>query len=908
MEKERIVKPQSNRLRLLCSKVTQSLFASLFLSLLLISVTEAQVPPFKPCAQDPTYKYFEVLQYKAYTSDPKLQELLPNLQNMGRLMKEIKETGAQLDKRDNPLNVPNSDNPDTLDLIKRWVDNLKLPTCYENPLVYILLKQYAENIDKARQEMNRPMLSVVHIATLPTTEVNAYTYPATDSRDSVIAFNAQLFMFAYQMSKVTFPTLEVRNDQASGRIAVNTSKKKALELLNSNPDIVTNYVMAILEFLLLVPPSTEPISQSYDPLLISLTEGMEMFAVGHEYGHVVLNHKSPTMNIRLGADSLTTASVAPTTVPVLARSWKQELEADQEGIQLLIHFLKQKAKTSQVEDAKWVYTLKGALFFFECLDLIEQAKFIRDRGEVPVRYSLAERSYIRAFADGKNTPQQDALHSDLNLRDHPPAWLRLERVQDTIDKELTSHPASSSSEAVASIADGISDNAQLVWRMIMPRMPILMKALQLQTTHPDQPLNAGELLKLSSKIDDTNHTERIPPGCRVDVQAWADTFLCNPALQDAVVAFQSEEQPDSELLNRYQLAVRRDWRLSSGVQVRWAESTLIKGGPDNLQIPLAVLALAGDRQSLDVLSQIDPKSWSSDDRRVLVHAKQFLITHGRDTSAAALRIANPDSLVLTDLLCFPGGMEGGNEIAKNLPVETSNAAQGFLRTSGGAAVGRSLSPLVLSMLLERKSAGEVYSLLADVLLKGGYSEAALRYAETGLADGGPPASLENDIGNILSAKGNLQLANSHYLKSLEAGRQDGWPEINTAQNLADLGELDQAESWFRRGLKRQPRSEVDLAEYLNDFAWFLATHRKEDNTKLKEGLALSQLSNLMVKRANPNFLDTLAECQAANGSLDEAIKTEREALALIADDPTMKSKYVSRVTYFEGLKGQPNRP
>src|ERR1035438_2499364 len=286
------------------------------------------------------------------------------------------------------------------------------------------------------------------------------------------------------------------------------------------------------------------------------------------------------------------------TVPVLARSWKQELEADQEGTQLLIHSLKQKAKTTQVEDAKWVYTLKGALLFFECLDLIEQAKFIRDRREVPVRYSLAERSYIRAFADGKNTPRQDALHSDLNLKDHPPAWLRLERVQETIDKELTLHPASSSSEAVASIADGISDNAQLIWRMVMPRMPVLIEALQQQGTHPDQPLNGGELLKLSGQIDDTSHTERIPPGCRVDMEAWADTFLCNPALQDAVVAFQSGAQLDSELLNRYQLAVRRDWRLSSGVQVRWAESTLINGGPDNLQIPLAVLALAGVRRAL----------------------------------------------------------------------------------------------------------------------------------------------------------------------------------------------------------------------------------------------------------------------------------------------------------------------
>jgi hypothetical protein len=34
----------------------------------------------------------------------------------------------------------------------------------------------------------------------------------------------------------------------------------------------------------------------------------------------------------------------------------------------------------------------------------------------------------------------------------------------------------------------------------------------------------------------------------------------------------------------------------------------------------------------------------------------------------------------------------------------------------------------------------------------------------------------------------------------------------TAQNLADMGELDQAESWFRRGFKRQLKGNPEVRQ------------------------------------------------------------------------------------------------
>ena len=101
---------------------------------------------------------------------------------------------------------------------------------------------------------------------------------------------------------------------------------------------------------------------------------MELFAVAHEYGHVIKKHVSPTMNLRLGADSEAAESGAKPDVAVLARSWRQELEADAVGISLLTEALRKSATKSESDDLRWLDSLKGALFFFKSLDLVDRAK------------------------------------------------------------------------------------------------------------------------------------------------------------------------------------------------------------------------------------------------------------------------------------------------------------------------------------------------------------------------------------------------------------------------------------------------------------------------------------------------------------------------------------------------------
>jgi hypothetical protein len=66
-----------------------------------------------------------------------------------------------------------------------------------------------------------------------------------------------------------------------------------------------------------------------------------------------------------------------------------------------------------------------------------------------------------------------------------------------------------------------------------------------------------------------------------------------------------------------------------------------------------------------------------------------------------------------------------------------------------------------------------------------------------------------------------------------------------------------------------------------------------------EALTLSEESNQIVQRRNPNYLDTLAECQVLAGKVVEAVKTAEEAQRLVGDNPAELQKYTERLAYFK---------
>jgi hypothetical protein len=343
------------------------------------------IEPEQRCATTPTYKYFEDIQYDAYTeTNPLYYNLLTETRDQRKLVQGLKDTGEELNKRNNSLDssaLSSRNGKPSVDggmsVILQDIKEFPLPTCYENPLTYYLIMDYKKQIDNALVALSYDKPDEIDLATLPTVDINAHTYPANNGLGNIIAFNVQLFMFDYQITKTLISTLTL--GQSGDRVSIGVNTDSAINSLRKDPNISIDFTMALLEFLGMVTPSTRPIDQAYDPLLINLTTGMELFAVAHEYGHVLKKHSSPTAALPLGLNA-EGKPLNEKTVLAYARSWKQELEADQVGIALVLQALGTSATNNEVDRLSWLYRVKGALYFFRCLDIVDQAKYILEHG------------------------------------------------------------------------------------------------------------------------------------------------------------------------------------------------------------------------------------------------------------------------------------------------------------------------------------------------------------------------------------------------------------------------------------------------------------------------------------------------------------------------------------------------
>lgn len=426
----------------------------------------------KRCAQTPAYKAFEQEQYAQYLSSPAFQDQLRGLRQIQDILKQLETTGAALATRPDALGSTSDQSSDPANTeLSKSLQNLKLPTCYENPLTFYLLLQYSQSIDAARKRLGLPLKYPVNLATLPGEDINAYTYPVVDGTERVVAINTQLFMFAYQMTKVTVPSIALA--KVGDKVAVTVSSAEP------STETLSNFSLSILEFLNETPPSTSAIDRSYDALLITLTEGVETFVVAHEYGHAILGHQSVTAALRLGAAS--DVGRPQSTIPILARSWRQELEADDLGFRLLADSLRSDQQGGVPE--RRAYVLSGALFFFRLLSIIEDARHVRDSGQRLIPPTEDERRFLRSFVAGTASSTAKKQYAAILVADHPPAWLRAEQIDRLIALELKAHP----------ITDVQTDYLQ-IGQALEKRRPYLgARSHQVTSRADSDPCNEGEL-------------------------------------------------------------------------------------------------------------------------------------------------------------------------------------------------------------------------------------------------------------------------------------------------------------------------------------------------------------------------------------------------------------------------------
>ncbi len=258
-----------------------------------------------------------------------------------------------------------------LEKINQELQNQKLQSKYEDPTGYYLIDSLNKEIQQVISSLSIKIDSKPIIGTLPTREVNARAFPVPGTELVIIAFDEQIFNFAYLFSKAVANAIPDSSRQ-NGKTFFEISEEKVRKRIVSNPEVLTRFQEVLQAYLLEGLPGAAP--QYYQPephlsLSTIICRSMELFILGHEYGHFIQNHLF---------DGLTVKSViGDKEVTEIERSWSDEIEADGCGVQLSMTAM-QKSKY----DESIGYC--GADLFLTCLDIVHRASSILRTGKEDV--------------------------------------------------------------------------------------------------------------------------------------------------------------------------------------------------------------------------------------------------------------------------------------------------------------------------------------------------------------------------------------------------------------------------------------------------------------------------------------------------------------------------------------------
>jgi hypothetical protein len=300
----------------------------------------------------------------------------------------------------------------------------EVPTRYEDLAYFFLLKHLANDIEKAARATQRDIRSSLRIGTLPTRSVNAAYLRFPGGAEPLVVFSSEFFIFANAVSKAVVALLEVRQvrQHEDEKVAVTADKERAKALLEQNPVIAEQFAEMLTEVLYVRNRWRHYyLSESQAAIYGWLQNGMELFAMGHEYAHAYLKHEAVTMRPFFSRPELqSTESDGPDE---MVYSWHQEFAADYHGFELFLKALKLGGDYLGV--SQW-----SADFFFTCVELLERAESVLKTGQAgpyaaltPRDAAVIQKLYEQLRHGGKtgtiSTPTKSKHGSE--VRSHPPA-------------------------------------------------------------------------------------------------------------------------------------------------------------------------------------------------------------------------------------------------------------------------------------------------------------------------------------------------------------------------------------------------------------------------------------------------------------------------------------------------------
>lgn len=339
--------------------------------------------------------------------------------DFGKAYPDFKEKNVQSpDLHDEAFRALGGSNAQ-LQAMKKFLDDQwkqPLPTKYENPHLYVLVRILLDKLREPGAELHDGAAPSLRVGTLLKIGADAETLPVPQSDQHVVVMNRFLFTIIQELTKVGVDSL--RSD--------------------ANADVLARRLGLLLDsfntFSGRMPPPDADFRTTEEVLVVEkIAETLELFVLAHEFAHVLLKHENAA------SAELSLPGQPALRLPVVERSWRQEIEADVMGSQLVLRTLADTPARPPDAPREFDEMLRQTPpWFFVYLGMIEDAKQTCDTLELQpppdpqMRHAVASiaTAALQAMANPAAPKPSIVGEYDIDkLRDHPPPWARLTIVE-----------------------------------------------------------------------------------------------------------------------------------------------------------------------------------------------------------------------------------------------------------------------------------------------------------------------------------------------------------------------------------------------------------------------------------------------------------------------------------------------
>ncbi len=264
-------------------------------------------------------------------------------------------------------------------------DAANMPPYFSNVHIFRTVQQLQNDIQAAAVEAHLPLASPPVLAAMYTSQMNVRTYDSPDGH--VIIIDDRFFTFALLLSKCV--ALSLPRTVSVNRNLLETDAQKIRRSISANAEAIERFSDLLFAHLVLGEVrKARPyrLSGTVEEVAQILLDGMELFVVSHEYGHVSRQHKAHKIApVRFSARRVEPlvfdheeieqrlAMRGSSALGLLSYSWEQEGEADIIGIGLAIGAMLRRGHT-------FAQSIAGASAYLTAMDVVSRATTLLAQG------------------------------------------------------------------------------------------------------------------------------------------------------------------------------------------------------------------------------------------------------------------------------------------------------------------------------------------------------------------------------------------------------------------------------------------------------------------------------------------------------------------------------------------------